>query len=78
MLNNGTLTALNRPWKNIKVAEYGQFYRLIFDQQKIRVTLTFSKSDPSNVDYNLVFTPVDYNSVDYFLKVDSNIKNDQN
>ena len=75
MANNGALTMLNPGWKNIQAVTFGPYYRLILDGPKIDVTLTFRKDDPSIVEHNLVFTPTSYNSVDYFLGVESNVKN---
>jgi len=78
MANNGQLSVINPDWRNIQVVEFGQFYRLLFDGPKIDITLTFRKDDPSNIEHNLVFIPISYGAVDYFLKVDSNVKNAQN
>ena len=75
MANNGILTLLNPNWISIQVVEFGPFYRMIFDGAKIDVTLTVRKDDPSSVEANLIFIPTSYNSMDYFLKVDSNVKN---
>lgn len=69
MANNGALSILNPSWQTIKVAQFGQYYRLIFDGAKIDITLTFSKSDPSHVNQNMVFIPTSYNAFDYFLRI---------
>jgi len=42
---------------------------LFFDGEKIDFELTFRKDDPSHVETNLIFTPLGYNMVDYFLRV---------
>lgn len=74
MANNGQLSVLNGGWSNMQVVEFGPFYRVLFDGPKIDITLTFRKDDPSIIEHHMVFTPTSYNSADYFLRVDSNIK----
>lgn len=49
MSNNGSLGIINSGWNNMKVVEFGNFYRLFFDGSNIDVTLTFKREDPSIV-----------------------------
>lgn len=49
MSNNGSLETINLRWTVVKVVEFGNFYRLFFDGEKIDLELTFRKDDPSNV-----------------------------
>lgn len=69
MSNNGNLEIINPKWTVIKVVEFGNFYRVFFDGEKIDFELTFRKDDPSHVETNLIFTPNGYSMVDYFLRI---------
>lgn len=51
---------------------------MFFDGEKIDFELTFRKDDPSHVETNLIFTPTGYHMVDYFLRVESNVKSPTN
>ena len=57
---------------------FGDYHKIFFTSQnkKIEIYITLKKNDPSNIDYDLKFTPFGYSMVDYFLKVESNIVNE--
>lgn len=69
MSNDGNLTVVNPNFSSMKVVQFGNWYRLFFDGDKIDVTLTFRKEDPYQVEYDLVFIPNGNTHFDYFLKV---------
>jgi hypothetical protein len=61
---------MNPGFTSMQIAEFGNFYRAFLAGPKIKVTLTFKKDDPSQVDYVMRFSPENaYNTFDYFLKV---------
>jgi hypothetical protein len=64
----------------LKVLSFGDYHRFYFSSQnkKIEIYITLKKNDPSHLEYDLKFTPFSYNMVDYFLKVESNIVNENN
>lgn len=43
MSNNGSLEVLDPKWMALKVVEFGNYYRLFFDGEKIDFEITLKK-----------------------------------
>lgn len=59
----------------MNVIEYGQERRVYLKYKLGMIVLEFNVNTPAQIAYEFKFTPPNRSYVDYFLKVDSNVKN---